>query len=345
MQLRPLLAPFYSLNRFVACATAAACLGAVLSLCAPRAVAQNPSDAPGEEIVANLAAGRVVIAVVKDAIVIGTLEDPVEPQTHPPIPVAIGSERAGVILGAVDWFSPSSQQQLARIDQELPHLHSHLFGEKPRLNQADPGGEAADIEEIGQGLFDRLNEVTRNLHSQIHLPGDEPVAELIIADYLPAYGPEVWQLTYSIKQEAVTLDFWHTHVLRPHYFQFWPPEKGQPHTLVEFHYPPNDASPSILDLLRKKDPRLERIRSSDAKMSEVADRFLAGDSSKILAADATQYLRAALDAIAPPKARETVATIGIEAGFKWVLAPPPEPKKPGQQNRPSGAPSLIKPSE
>ncbi len=344
MQLRILPALFSSLNRFLACTTAAViCFGAALCLCAPRAVAQNPSDAPGEEIVANLAAGRVVIAVVKDAIVIGTLEDPFEPQTHPPIPVAIGSARAGVILGAVDWFSPSSQQQLARLDQELPHLHSLLVTEKPRLNQADPGGEAADIEEIGLGLFDRLNAVTGNLHSQIRLPGDEPLAELIIVDYLPGYGPEVWQLTYSIKQEAVTLVFWHTHVLRPRYLQFWPPEKGKLHTLLEFRYPPDDASPSILDLLRKKDPRLEKIRSANAKMSDVADRFLAGDSSKILAADAVQFLRAALDAIAPPNARETVATIGIQTGFNWVLAPPPEPKKPNQQNRPPGAPSLVKP--
>lgn len=342
MKLRAFLPPS-SVNRLFARVSTAIFIASVLCMCAPRALAQNPSAATGEEIVANLAAGRVVIAVGKDAIVIGTLEDPVEPQTHPPIPAAIGSERAGVILGAVDWFSPSSQQQLARLDQELPHLHTHLVGEKPRLNAPEPGSEAADIEEIGQGLFDRLNEVTGKLQGRIQLPDHEPIAELIIADYLPGYGPEVWQLTYSIKQEPVTLAFWHTHVLRPRYLQFWPPEKGQPHTLVEFRYPPDDASPTILDLLRKKDSRLERIRSADSKMSEVADRLLAGDSSRILAADATQFMRAALDAIAPPNARETVAIIGSQTGFNWVLPPPPEPKKPGQQMRPPGAPSLIKP--
>ncbi len=49
----------------------------------PRVLAQNPSDQPGEEVIANLAAGRVVVAVVKDAILIATVENPFEAQTHP----------------------------------------------------------------------------------------------------------------------------------------------------------------------------------------------------------------------------------------------------------------------
>src|SRR5580704_8400104 len=82
--------------------------------------AQQTQDVPTEEIVVNFTAGRVVIAVVKDAILIGTVEDKIEMQTHPPIPVAMNRVRAGILLGAVDWFSPSSQLQLARLDSELP---------------------------------------------------------------------------------------------------------------------------------------------------------------------------------------------------------------------------------
>ena len=103
--------------------------------------AQQTSEAPVEETVVNLAAGRVVIAVVKDAILIGTVENPIEADTRPPTPVQISTVRAGVIMGAVQWLSPSSQQEIARLDQDLPHLHGQqtvvAHAEAPHL--AAPG--------------------------------------------------------------------------------------------------------------------------------------------------------------------------------------------------------------
>ncbi len=314
----------------------------LLCVFAARAAAQETYAAPADEIVANLAAGRVVIAVVKDAILVATLEDPIEVQTRPPIPVQLSSRRAGVILGPVEWFSPSSQQDLAQINRELPHLRAQGTGVRgtPHLGQTQEGTEAADIEQIGQGLLERLNEVVKDLHERIPLPPGEPLEQLIVADFLPGYGPEVWQLAYPLKQSPERGDFWDTRVTRPVYLQFWPPEKGHPHTLVEFDYPPG-GGPSVLEMLREKDPRLEKLRTSDPKMGEVAARFLEGQSGKIPAGDATQFLRAALESIAPPKARQTMASIGFETGFEWILPPPPEPKRPGpQKERPAGAPSL-----
>ena len=167
----------------------------------------------------------------------------------------------------------------------------------------------------------------KNVHSQIHLGENEPVVELILADYMDRYGPEVWQLTYSFKQAMEREDYFDKTVPQPHYFQIWPPEKGQPHTLMEFHYPPEVASPTLLDLLRQRNSAIEKICSSDSKMREVANLFLAGESNKILAVDATQFLRAALTAIASPESRETMAAIGIESGFDWILKPPVEPDK------------------
>jgi hypothetical protein len=323
----------------------------VLGLSAPRTFAQQPPEAPAQEIVANLAAGRVVIAVVKDAILIATVENPIEAGTSPPTPVPLGSVRAGVILGSVDWFSPSSQQDLARLGAELPHLRTRLVADSPHLAGNQGGAEATDIEATGQGLFERLNAVAKGLHGKVDVPPDEPLAELIIADYLPGYGPEVWQVKYEMKQVQQRRDYWDTRVLRPTYLQFWPPEKGQPRTLLEFDYPPENQSTTLLALLRNKDPRLERIRSSDAKIAQLADLFLAGDSNKVLAADATQLLRAALDATAPPRARETMAVIRQESGFEWLVPPPRESQKPTQPQahqptepeRPAEAPSLLKP--
>ncbi len=321
-------------------------LAVILLFAAPRAAAQDQSSPENEETVASLAAGRVVIAVVKGAILVGTIENPIEADTHPPMPVAIGSTRVGVILGAVRWSSPSSQREIARLDEDLPHLRSRAVTQAPHLSTDPAGTEATDLESVGQGLLDRLNELAQDLHAKVDLPAKEPLAELILASITAGYGPEVWQLTYSMKQQEATPGYWTTRVLLPRYVQFWPPEKGQPHTLMEFAYPPENPPTTLLELLRQKDPRLEKLISSDAKMAEVARLFLQGDSNKVPAAEATQFLRAALDAIAPPETRETMAIINEESGFAWVLAPPRETPLPGlMPARSPDAPSLLHPSQ
>ena len=318
---------------------------AVIFVSLPHVAAQQRQDVPGDEIIANLAAGRVIIAVVKDAILIATIENPIEPQTRIPAPVELSSRRAGIFLGAVEWISPSSQVQFARLDEDLPHLHGHVASQAPHLQQAQPNAEAADIDSIGHGVSERLNEIARNLHGKITLPPNEPIAELILADYMENYGPEIWQLTFPLQQSMQREDYFDTHIPLPRYVQLWPPEKGQPHTLVEFHYPPESATTSLIDLLRNKDAGIEKLCSSDPKMREVRDLLLRGESNKILAVDAIQFLRAALGVLASSNSRETFATIGIESGFQWILKPPPEPKTPIQKKeRPDDAPSLLHPS-
>jgi hypothetical protein len=325
-------------------AARAAILAFALCACAPRILAQETAETPGDEIVANLAAGRVIIAVVKDAIIVGTVENPIEAGTYPPIPVPLSSRRVGVMLGAVDWFSVTSGQDLARLDRELPQLHSRMIPQDPRLQKPQEGSEASDIQAIGQGVLERLNQVVKSLHNKIDLPPEEPIAELILADYIEGYGPEIWQVLFPLQQDPERGDYWDTRVLRPRYFQFWPPEKGQPRTLVEFHYPPGEASPTLLELLRQNDPRLVKVRESEANLSHVADFLLHGESNKVPAADAIQFLRAALAATNPPNSRQTMAAIGTQTSFQWILPPPPEPKRPGQKReRPEGAPTLAKP--
>lgn len=331
--------------RLTRCAIGAAILVIALLATSTRTFAQDLPETPGDEIIANLAAGRVILVVVKGAILIVTAENPIEAGTHPPIPSPLSSRRLGVLLGAVDWFSVTSQAELARLDRELPRLHSRMIPQDPRLQQPQEGAEAADIQAIGQGVSERLNQVVKSLHTRIELPADEPLAELIIADYLEGYGPEIWEANFPFQQDPQRGDYWDSRVLRPRYFQFYPPEKGQPHTLVEFQYPPGGSSPSLLELLRQNDPRLVKIRESDAKLSQVAELFLRGQSNKAPAADSIQFLRAALAAISPAEARQTMAVLGEQTGFEWILPPPPEQKKPRQkQQRPEGAPTLAKPS-
>lgn len=311
----------------------------------PYALAQNSTDQPTEEIVANLSAGRIIIIVTKDAILLGTVENPFEVQTHPPTPIVLSGERVGVLLGAIDWFSPTSQQDIARLDRELPRLRGHIAPMGPSLHHGEEGEEATDIELIGKGLEDRLNVIVKALHVQMDLPQGEPLAELIVTDYIPGYGPEVWHINYSMEQFPQRGDYWETRMHHPTYLQDWPPEKGQPLTLVEFDYPPDDKSTTLLEMLRQKDPRIEGFATSDPVMASVAGMLLRGISNKIATADGTQFMRAALHALAPPKARETMAVIGFQTGFDWILQPPAEPKKPAeQQARPADAPTLLKPT-
>jgi hypothetical protein len=317
--------------------------------------AQEVTAPPSEEIVANLAAGRVIVAVVKDAIIIATVENPIESQTHPPIPVELNSRRAGVLFGAVDWFSPTSDQQFARLDRELPHLRGEVSTVDQRLDKTQPldltTSEATDLESVGQGLLQRLSRVAVNLHAKVSYPPNEPIVQLILVGFVPNYGPEVWELSFNLTQEMRNLEYYDTKITRPVYVQFWPPEKTQPHTLLEFQYPPEIKLPQLLDLLKAKDPRIEKICAADPKMREVADRFLQGDYKKILVPDATQFLRAALAATTDPKSRQTMAVVNLDSGFEWVLKPPAEPKPlapPPQdteteKDRPAERPSLLGP--
>ena len=307
------------------------------------AESQQRQDTPSEEVVANLAAGRVIIAVVKDAILTATIENPVEPQTRIPTPVELGTKSLGIFLGAVEWTAPSSHLVIARLDRDLPRLHGGLASSGPHLHEAQPGAEAGDIDSIGHGVTERLNEIARNLHGKINLPPDEPIAQLILADYMDYYGPEIWQLTFTLKQSMQREDYFDTHIPLPQYRQLWPPEKGQPHSLVEFHYPPEDSQPSLLELIRNNNPEIEKLCSSDAKMREVRDRLLHGESNKILAVDAIQFLRGALNVVASPNARETIASIGMDSGFSWILKPPAESKKPEEKKEEPDAPSLLHP--
>jgi hypothetical protein len=304
---------------------------------------QQRQETPSDEVVANLAAGRVIIAVVKDAILTATIENPVEPQTRIPTPVELGAKSLGIFLGAVEWTAPSSHLVIARLDRDLPRLHGRVASSGPHLQEAQPGAEAGDIDSIGHGVTERLNEIARNLHGKINLPPDEPIAQLILADYMQSYGPEIWQLTFTLKQSMQRVDYFDTHIPLPQYRQLWPPEKGQPHSLVEFHYPPEDAQPSLLDLIRNNNPEIEKLCSSDVKMREVRDQLLHGESNKILAVDAIQFLRGALNVIAPPTTRETIASIGMESGFSWILKPPAESQKPAEKKEEPDAPSLLHP--
>ena len=320
---------------------------AASALVPPRAAAQDPEQESAEEIVANLCTGRVVIGVAKDGIVVATLENPVEPGTRPPMIVPVSDERVAVLLGAADWWLPDQGRELARLDKELPDLPpAEGLREGPHLQTSSPegsaGSEATDIEQIADRLRGRLSAIAEHIHGNLKLDG-EPLLQMILADYAPGYGAEVWLIQYSVEQEPEQGDYWQTRVLQPQYTQLWPPEKGQPRGLIEVSYP---GSPALASLIRSGDAHVAQSISVAPGMQQTSAAILDGDIQQLAAVDVAAFFRTCLGALAVPKARMIEAEINKERGLGWFVQPPVEEERPGSERaRPAGAPTLLRPSK
>ena len=327
-------------------ATMLAILGALNWFAFPsRAMAQEQPE--GGEIVANLCAGRVVIGVAKDGIVVATLENPIEPDTKPPMIVPVSDQRVAILLGAADWWLPDENRELARIYSELPNLQSGQG--RPRGPRLDPtnsagggaGSEATDIEQIAQGVRGRLSFVADHIHGNLKLDDGEPLLQLILVDYARDYGPEVWLVKYTVDQEPEQGDFWQTRVLQPHYTQLWPPEKDQPRGLVEVSWPPQ---PTFESLIGGGNARVTQAIAGTQGMQQVSAAIFDGQIQKQSAVDVAQFLRTCLEAAKVPNARMIEVEVNAKRGVGWFVRPPAEMQATGSEKaRPAGAPSLRKP--
>jgi hypothetical protein len=312
-----------------------------------RSAAQGQGQENAEEIVANLYAGRVVIGVAKDGIVVATLENPIESGTRPPMIVQMSDSRVAVLLGAADWWLPDQNRELARLDRELPYLRTaNGLGGGPHLQNGSPegssGAEATDIEEIADRLHGRLREIAQHIHGNLNLGDGEPLLQMVLADYVPDYGPEIWLIQYSVEQEPEQGDYWQTRVLQPQYTQLWPPEKSQPRGLIEISFP---ASPAVGNLIRSGDAPLAQSISAAPGMRQISAAILNGDMRELPAVDVAAFLRTCLGALKAPKARMIEAEISEKSGVGWFIQPPAEQERAGaEQARPAGAPSLRHPN-
>jgi hypothetical protein len=275
-----------------------------------------------QEVAVNLAEGRVVVCAAKDGIVVATADSHSEPGSRQPVVVMLSALRAGVLLGAVEWIQPESSDKPVRLDSELARIAATALNTSGRPKYSNA---ATDIESIGVALLERIREVAGQLHNKININEDEPLIRFVLVDYAPDYGPEAWTIDYHIRQESLANDYWRTRVLRPSYTQLYPPEKGQPHTLVEVRYPPANratAAPELLDLLRQNDPRLARMRTANEILAKSVAFVAGGESQKSLAASDAEFLRAALPAVTPPETKLTMALIDFDKGFRWLIEPP-----------------------
>ncbi|MGH9593321.1 MAG: hypothetical protein ACRD5L_09540, partial [Bryobacteraceae bacterium] len=306
-----------------------------LGLAAPAAKAQQ-SD---QEIVANLAAGRVLLCVTRDSIIIGASADNVEPGSHAPMIVPMDAAHIAVVLGAAEWVEPGSGKPPVRLDEIVSHLRG-VAGHAMPITEAN---EAGDIEAVGIAFLEKIRPIVARMHHPLNLKPEEPLVELILVDYEKDYGPEAWLLSYTVRQRELENDYWDTLVMRPSFTQLYPPEKKQPKTVVEVSYPADPAGPTIADLLGQNDQRLASVRSSDPKVAQAAQQMLDGEANKAASDPATAFLRGALQATSAPDAKLALAVLHENDRFDWVIASPEPLPKINDTKRDADAPTLRKP--
>jgi hypothetical protein len=303
---------------------------------APSAAAQS------DEIVANLAGGRVIIQVTKDAIVFSAIEHSVESKSVPPRVANVDRSHLGIFFGASEWQIPAQPKPI-RLDRDI----DHPAASDPRYHI--PGDPEVDLEQIGVIFLEKLRPLVAQLHHKIELKPDEPLFSMVLIGYALNYGPEVWTIEYHIEQQSVsaTEDFWQTKILRPRFTQLYPPEKHAPRTLVEVRFPEELPDVPLQGLIQQNDPRISRLRSSDPRFAKVLDFIDHGQTQKASTPDTADFFRAALPLIAG-NAPFILGTLGEDDTFQWIV-PPEEPVEKEQQaqdkNRPPDAPSLRRRGE
>jgi hypothetical protein len=297
-----------------------------------------PARAQEDEIVANLAGGRVIIHVTRDAILFAAIDHPLEATSVPPRVAEIDRSHVAVFFGASEWQLPAAPKPI-RLDRDIEHV-----GSADRRYQV-AGAADADLEQIGVTFLEKLRPLASQLHHKIDLKPDEPLLQIVLLGYAPnAYGPEVWLIEYRLEQNqpGAQADYLQTHVLRPRFTQLYPPEKHEPRTIVELRFPDTLQEIPLAGLIQQNDQRIARLRAADPKFAKVMDLIQRGQANKADTQDSADFLRAALPLLAG-NAHFLQATLSEDSGFHWVV-PPVEPvdKSPKTQDkdRPPDAPTL-----
>ena len=316
------------------------CLRLLLVLLSLAAAIPSFAQDREDEIVANLAGGRVIVHVAKDTIIFAAINQPVEPDSIPPRVAGVDSSHIAVLFGASEWRIPADPKPI-RLDRNVVRLGGREAREDATPEEAEP-----DLELIGTAFLEKLRPLVGQLHHKLDFSPDDPVFEMVIIGYAPGdYGPEVWEVEYHMEQEEVATrgeEYWQTRLLRPHFTQLYPPEKHAPRTLVEARYPAGLKGPTLEEMVKSNDPRISSLLQN-ARFEKVLENLRAGSAQKAPAADSVEFMRAAVPVLAG-NSSYVIGTLDEQRGLNWVV-PPTEPVEKAQEdkNRPPDAPTLRRP--
>lgn len=294
-----------------------------------------------DEIVANLAGGRVIVHVARDGnIVFAAINEPVEAGGVPPRVLNLDARHIGVLLGASEWKVPAEPKPI-RLDKNYERVSVGQDKSVQYIGEAEP-----DLETIGTSFLEKLRPLVGQLRHKLDIAPDDPLLELVIIGYgTNSYGPEVWTVEYRVHQEQISTreDYWQTRVLRPRFTQLYPPEKHAPRTLVEMSYPAEVKDPTLKALIQSDDPMISKLRSGEPRFAKVIEEVDHGQAQKASPTDAADFMRAVLPLMAG-KQTFVLGKMEEQHGFDWIVPPeePVEKAKEEDKNRPPEAPSLLR---
>lgn len=290
-----------------------------------------------DEIVANLAGGRVIVHVARETIIFAAIDRPVEKNSIPPRVMELDPTHIGVLFGASEWRIPADPKPV-RLDRDFQRVARADLHYEP-----SPDGAEKDLETLGIAFLEKLRPLVSQLHHKLDFSPDEPIFQIVMIGYAPNdYGPEVWVVEYRMEQQQIATrgDYWQTRILRPRFTQIYPPEKKAPRTIVESRYPPDTKGPTLSELIQGNDPRITPLAAHEPRFEKVLENIRGGSAQKAVAQDSVDFMRALLPLISDG-AKFVLGTFGEGHGFAWVV-PPDEPVEKVQEdkNRPPDAPTL-----
>jgi hypothetical protein len=293
-----------------------------------------------QEIIANLAGGRVIVHVARDGFIIfAAIQQPIEAGSIPPRVLEVDSNHVAILLGASEWRLPADPNPV-RLDKNF-----HSIGGRDIRGYRAPDEAEPDLEAIGVTFLEQLRPLVSQLHHKIDIAAAEPLFEIVLIGFTPIdREPEVWTIEYRAQQEQISTrgEYLQTRILRPRFEQLYPPEKHAPRVIVEARYPAT-KDPSVMAMIQSGDPQIASLRSADLRFKKVWDAIDRGQAQKAVDLDATDFLRAMLPLIAS-KQPFFLGTMEYERGVNWVV-PPEEPvdktkKAKDDKDRPPEAPTL-----
>src|ERR1700730_2587321 len=297
-------------------------------------------QAPEDEIVANLAGGRVIVHVARDGnIVFAAIDHPVESGGVPPRVVELDPLHVRVLLGASECRLPADPKPV-RLDRDFHRITARDPKYQYNADEAEP-----DLETIGVAFLEKLRPLVAQFNQKFNIRPGEPLLEMVLIGYgANNYGPEVWTVEYRVQQEQVATrgEYWQTRILRPRVTALYPPGKKAPRMIVEARYPADLPGPTLMALIQGQDPVIAQLRGAEPRFAKVLDAVDKGQAQRAARTAAADLLRAALPLIAGNEAF-ILAKMEEQHGFDWIV-PPDEPiektKKEDDKNRPPEAPSL-----
>jgi hypothetical protein len=315
-------------------------LAILLAACRFAAASFKSQSREEQEIIANLAGGRVIVHVARDGFIIfAAVQQPIEAGSIPPRVLEVDSNHVAILLGASEWRLPADPNPV-RLDKNY-----HAIGGRDIRGYRAPDEAEPDLEAIGVTFLEQLRPLVSQLHHKLDIATDEPLFEMVLIGFSPIQRePEVWTVEYRVEQEQVSTrgEYLQTHILRPRFEQLYPPEKHAPRVIVEARYPAT-KDPSVMAMIQSGDPQIASLRSADPRFTKVWDALDRGQAQKAVDIDATDFLRAMLPLIAS-KQSFFLGTMEYEHGVSWVV-PPDEPvdktkKAKDDKDRPPEAPTL-----